>query len=153
LAIGDFRLPIFTYAETPMELFGPLWKMLFDIAVVAGIVWLIRRLAISAGHRAQKRAGNWAIAQGTVEHASPKHASPKMAGEGRTGYWIGELSYSYSVDGEYYAGVAQLPASSEDHASEVVRGWKDRKVQVRYMPRNRARSVLITNEQALLASN
>jgi hypothetical protein len=138
--IADFRLII--DKEIPMELFDSLWKLLLDFAVLAAIVWLTRRFAISASRRAQTLASNWPIAQGTVEHASPK-----MVGEGRAGYWVGELSYSYSVDGDYHAGVAQLPASSEDNAYEAVRGWKDRKVQIRYEPGKPTRSILVLEEQ------
>ena len=129
-----------------MELFDSLWKLLFDFAVLAAIVWFTRRLTISANRRVQTLAANWPIAQGTVEHAGPK-----MVGEGRAGYWVGELSYSYSVNGDYHAGVAQLPATSEENAYEAIRGWKDHKVQIRYQPGNPARSVLVIGEQEIPA--
>jgi hypothetical protein len=77
-----------------------------------------------------------------------EHASPKMEREGRTGYWVGELSYSYSVDGEYYAGVAQLPARDEHAGHEAVRDWKDRKVSIRYAPGKLSLSTLIVEEQS-----
>lgn len=124
-----------------MELFDSLWKMLFELALLAAIVWGIRRLSISSSRRIQNVARDWPSADGTVEHASPK-----MVGEGRSGYWVGELSYSYSVAGDYYAGVAELPATGEESASRAVHGWKDRKVRVRYLPSDPARSVLIVDE-------
>ena len=89
------------------------------------------------------RAKDWPYTYGTVEHAEPK-----MVGEGRSGYWVGELAYSYSVDGEYYSGIFHLPASSEESAWDAVRGWKDRKVIVHYMRNAPSRSMLIMEEQS-----
>ena len=125
-----------------MELFDSLWKMIFEFLLFAAIVGGIRRLSISTGRKIQKLATDWPAAHGTVEHAAAK-----MVGEGRSGYWVGELSYSYSVDGEYFAGVAELPASSEETAWEAVKGWKDRKVTVRYMANSPGKSVLVIDEQ------
>ena len=126
-----------------MELFNPLWTMLLGFALIVSIGWLIRHFAVSVNRRVQDGARGWPIAQGTIEHAGPK-----TIGEGRTAYWVGELSYSYSVDGEYYAGVAYLPASNEDDAYEATRGWKDRRVHVRVMPGKPERSVLVLKEQS-----
>lgn len=125
-----------------VELFNPLWELLLGFALIVTIGWLIRRFAVSVNRRVQDAAGSWPIAQGTIEHAAPK-----VIGEGRTAYWVGELSYSYSVNGEYYAGVAHLPAANEDAAYEATRGWKERKVQVRVMPGKPERSVLVLAEQ------
>jgi hypothetical protein len=125
-----------------MDLFRPVWEMLTGFAIVAMIVSGLRWLSISSNRRLQNRARELPITFGNVEHAEPK-----MVGEGRTGYWVGELSYSYSVDGEYYAGVAQLPASSEDSAWASVKGWKDRRVRMRYLPSDPAKSVLVIDEQ------
>jgi hypothetical protein len=126
-----------------MELFHPLWRLLLEFAALSGFAWGIRRLTVSTQRRMQRYAAAWPTVQGTVEHATPK-----MEGEGRTGYWVGELSYSYSVDGEYYAGVAQLPARDEDAAYEAVRGWKDRKVSIRYALGRPSLSTLIFEEQS-----
>ena len=123
-----------------MELFNPLWRD--DFAVIAAIVWAVRHLTAATDRRVEKLASDWPVTQGTVEHAGAT-----MAGEGRTGYWVGELSYSYSVDGEYYVGVTHLQASNEDAAYEAVRGWKDRKVRVHYMPSNPEHCVLVLDEQ------
>jgi hypothetical protein len=126
-----------------VELFNPLWALLLGFALIVSIGWLIRRFAVSVNRRVQDAAGSWPTAQGTIEHAGPK-----VMGEGRTAYWVGELSYSYSVNGEYYAGVAHLPASTADAAYEATRGWKDRRVQVRVMSGKPERSVLVPNEQS-----
>jgi Protein of unknown function (DUF3592) len=125
-----------------MDLFRPVWEMLTGFAAVAMIAWGLRWLSISSEQRLQNRARELPVTFGTVEHAEPK-----MVGEGRTGYWVGELSYSYSVDGEYYAGVAELSASSEDSAWDSVEGWKGRRIRVRYLPSDPAKSVLVIDEQ------
>ncbi len=125
-----------------MELFDSLWKLLIEFALLAVIVWGLRRANMASGRRLEQIASNWPIADGAVEHARPQ-----MVGEGRSGYWVGELSYSYSVEGEYYAGVVQLPATSEETACQAVSGWKDRRVRVRYMPGEPSRSVLVVSEQ------
>jgi hypothetical protein len=54
--------------------------------------------------RIEAKAKNWPYVYATVEHAEAK-----TIGEGKTAYWVGELAYSYIVDGEYYSGF--LPAS------------------------------------------
>src|SRR5215475_15444560 len=125
-----------------MELFAPLWRLLAEFAVFFGVAWGIRRLTVAAQRRVQRYAASWPTVQGTVEHASQK-----MEGEGRTAYWVGELTYSYCVEGEYYAGVAHLPARNEDAAYDAVSGWKDRKVRIRYAPGNPSLSALIFEEQ------
>ena len=126
------------------ELFNPAWRLLLDFAVVFAILWLIRRAAALAGRRLGKLAVSWPVVEGTIEHAGPK-----VMGEGHTAYWVGELSYSYSVDGEYYAGVAYLPASTEDVAYEATRKWRDRKVQIRVNPGKPEQSILELDEQTL----
>jgi hypothetical protein len=70
-----------------------------------------------------------------------------MIGEGRAAHWVGELSYSYSVDGNYFSGFYHSPASGEDRATRWVQGWKDRRVVVHYAPENPSQSVLIVEEQ------
>jgi hypothetical protein len=121
-----------------MELFQPLWRLLVEAAILLALGWGIQRLTAIVKRRLQSHAAGWPVASGTGEHAHTK-----LGGEGRTAYWVGELSYSYCVDGEYYAGVAQLPARNEDAAYEAVRGWKDRKVRIRYAPGKPSLSTLI----------
>jgi hypothetical protein len=125
-----------------VELFNPVWRLLLDFAILFATVWLIRAIATLAGQRLGRQTASWPVVQGTIEQAGPK-----MIGEGHTAYWVGELSYSDSVSGEYYAGVAHLPASNEDAACEVTQRLKDRKQLVRVMPGNPERSVLVLNEQ------
>jgi len=125
-----------------MDLFWPLWRYILEFGAVLAVAGILRMVGTWISRRAQNRARNWPYVYGTVEHAEPK-----MIGDGRTAHWIGELAFSYSVDGAYYSGFCPLPASGEDQAWNSVRGWKDRKVIVHYWPRNPSRSVLIVEEQ------
>jgi len=125
-----------------VELFRPVWELILGFCAVAALGWILRWLGMVVNRKMQMRAKDWPYTHGTVEHAEPK-----MVGEGRSGYWVGELAYSYSVGGEYYSGILQLPASSEDAAWDAVRGWKDRKVIVHYMPTAPSRSMLVMEEQ------
>jgi hypothetical protein len=79
----------------------------------------------------------WPSTDGVVESAQPGFVT-----HGRSGYWVGELAYSYRADGEYYAGVYHLGASSEGEANAIVQGWKGRKVAVRYSPQDSSVSIM-----------
>ena len=40
--------------------------------------------------------------------------------------WVGDLTYSYVVNGEYYSGFHRIRARSERRAEEKIAGWKGR---------------------------
>jgi hypothetical protein len=65
----------------------------------------------------------------------------------RSNRWVGELTYSYIVEGEYYSGFHPLMARSERRAEELIEGWNGRSVVVRYSPRKHAISVLLKDDQ------
>jgi hypothetical protein len=80
----------------------------------------------------------WPATIGKVELATPQ---PAPRGEGSL--WICELSYSYSVNNEYYAGFLELPASKSEEAEEIGRYWKDGNVTIRYSPEDNSISVML----------
>ena len=108
------------------------------------MAWLIRWLAFRVNRKLQRKAREWPVAVGFVEHAQPK-----TIGEGNTAFGVGELTYSYSVDGQYYSGVLLLPASTEENARSAVQGWKDRRLAVRYLPGDPSKSTIVMEEQNL----
>jgi hypothetical protein len=122
--------------------FTPLWESILGFGVLLALGWIIRQLKARADKRVQSGAKNWPYAYGTVEHAEAK-----MIGDGKAAYWVGELAYSYTVDGEYYSGSHHLSAKGEDEAWEIVRGWKERRVTVHYLPARPSTSVLVMEEQ------
>jgi len=102
---------------------------------------MIRVLKSRADRKLQSVAKNWPYVYGTVEHAEAK-----VMGQGKTAYWVGEVAYSYAIDGDYYSGVHHFSAKNEDQAWGIVRGWKDRRVVVHYAPGRPSSSVLIMEE-------
>lgn len=61
--------------------------------------------------------------------------------------WVGDLTYSYIVNGEYYSGFHRMRARSERRAEEKIAGWKGRMVVVRYCPDRPELSVLLKGDQ------
>ena len=125
-----------------MELFWPVWQSILEFGAILFLAWILRKVGIWLNRRIQNRGRHWPYVYGTVEHEEPK-----MVGEGRTAHWVGELAYSYSVDGEYYSGFCYLPASGEDQALQSVQGWKNRRVIVHYGLTNPSHSAFVVDEQ------
>ncbi len=124
-----------------MELFWPVLERILEFAVLLALAWILRKLATRVNRSNQLRSQGWPCASGWVEWAAPK-----MVGEGRSAYWAGEITYSYSVSGEYYAGHFEFPSSGEDAAWKAVEGWKGRTVTIRYSPSDPSKSVLVVDE-------
>jgi hypothetical protein len=100
----------------------------FAIAAGTGVVlWLRKR---SSRH--------WPITFGKVESASSFENVSK---------WLTDVSYSYSVDRDFYSGQFQLRSRSERKANDNELRWKGRTITVRYSPRNPHISVVRTEDQ------
>jgi|ERR1700691_5332551 hypothetical protein len=76
-------------------------------ATSASILWLRKR---SSRH--------WPIIFGNVESASSFE---------NNGTWLTDVSYSYSIQGDFYSGQFQVRSRSEDKASEHELCWKETK--------------------------
>ena len=104
-------------------------------------------LAIAAGSgiwawfRA-RQAQFWPSAQGTI-----LGVLARRAGERRLKPWLGQFTYTYVVNGEYYSGFHTIRAKSEPRAQELIAGWKGRMVVVRYSPTKHGVSVLLKSDQ------
>lgn len=127
-----------------MELFWPVWERIIEFAVLVVLVWMVRKFMSRVSKKNQRLAQVWPLAQGCIEWATPKMIAD--------GYWVGELAYSYSVQGKYYAGTFNFHAPTEDAAWRSVEGWKGRSITVRYSPSDPSQSVLVVDEQSPLAS-
>ena len=97
--------------------FKPLWEYILGFGALLAVGWMIRVLKSRADRKLQSVAKNWPYVYGTVEHAEAK-----VMGQGKTAYWVGELAYSYAIDGDYYSGVHHFSAKNEDQAWGIVRG-------------------------------
>src|SRR6266496_4566712 len=105
------------------------------------ILWSLRNVSEWAEKRLQREAINWPSTEATVEYAEPL-----IADVDDRAHWVGELHYSYSVDGCTYSGSHYFRAYDEDDAREQVEGWRGRKVIVHYFGGNPIRSVFIPPE-------
>ncbi|HEY1462976.1 MAG TPA: hypothetical protein VGF44_06130 [Terriglobales bacterium] len=108
-----------------------------------GTIYFLKKLYQKWVRRTAK---TWPITQGSIEHVRARTLD-KDEGRG----WVGELAYSYIVNGQYFAGFHHFTAKSEEHADELIEGWKDRKVMIRYRMDKPEISALLLDEQEQLA--
>jgi len=93
--------------------------------------------------RQLRQASSWSTTRGTIWQTQ---ASP-VEGVAHIKPWMAELTYSYSVDGEYYSGVLQIEALTRHSAEHLFDGWKGRTVVVRYSPSEPKISTLLKSDQ------
>jgi Protein of unknown function (DUF3592) len=88
-----------------------------------------------------RRAQSWPSTQGTVENVRSRSVG------GIYKPWVGEFSYTYVVNGEYFSGFHEIRAFSEKRADALTFGWKSRMLVVRYSPSKYETSVLLRSDQ------
>ena len=123
--------------------FAPLWRYAIVAGAFVALGWILKRLKERSDRKIQLQAKDWPYVYGPVEHARPK-----LIGEGDSAYWVGELAYSYAVEGNYYSGFHDLPVRGEEQAWEAVDGWKDRRIIVHYLAGRPSVSALVIEEQS-----
>jgi len=89
-----------------------------------------------------RHAHSWPSAQGTIISAQAQATT-----DSHFQRWVGNLTYTYVVNGEYYSGFHRIRARNERRAEEKIAGWKDRMVVVRYSPDKPDLSVLLKSDQ------
>jgi uncharacterized protein DUF3592 len=119
----------------------------FDPFALLTIVKDVGLLLISAGAGAwawfrTRHAYSWPSARGTIMGAQVRSSTDSYIRP-----WVGDFTYSYIVNGEYYSGFHRLRARSERRAEEKIAGWKSRMVVVRYSPDKPDLSVLLKTDQ------
>jgi hypothetical protein len=90
-----------------------------------------------------RRAHSWPSTQGTIWQAEAREAEGSHALRA----WVAEITYSYTVAGEYYTGYYRIGAFTERSAESRVAGWKGRTVVVRHHPSRPDVSVLLRSDQ------
>jgi hypothetical protein len=112
----------------------PFWREI-AVAVIAAYtsVWTWLRI---------RQAHSWPSSQGNILNVRARRAGGSL-----TQGWAGELNYTYVAEGQYYSGSHLIRARSEGRAEELVLGWKDRMVMVRYSPSKHDVSVLLKSDQ------
>lgn len=88
-----------------------------------------------------RRAQSWPSTQGTIMGVSSRSVG------GIYKPWVGEFSYNYIVNGEYFAGFHQIRARSQKRADALTLGWKGRMLVVRYSPCRHETSTLLGSDQ------
>ena len=99
-------------------------------------------VAASTGIAVWLRKGSsryWPITFGKVEHASSFEGGFN---------WLTDISYSYSVEKDFYSGQFQLHSRGEQKANEQELRWKGRNIGIRYSPRDPKISVVRVEDQA-----
>ena len=109
----------------------PLFTVLFITGAAIGLA--------KYGWRLWRRHGSetWPPVQANIESVTVRRNDEvgiSFGGPHRSGGWIGELAYSYSVAGEYYSGFYEAPFLSEKNAWDFVDQFKGKTVFVRYKP-------------------
>jgi hypothetical protein len=94
--------------------------------VVVFVVIAVASVVSLRDSRQFKGSESWPPAQSTVEFIGVRRA-------GRS-YYIGELAYSYSVQGEYYSGFCRCRFLSEKAAREFVETLRGKTITVQYNP-------------------
>ncbi|HYA25500.1 MAG TPA: DUF3592 domain-containing protein [Terriglobales bacterium] len=122
-----------------MRHFNPwgLWPIVKDVVLAlipaAGAAWAWFKV---------RHAHSWPSAQGTIQSTKVQRAT-----DNNILPWDAMLTYSYTVNGEYYSGYYRMRARSERRAEEKIAGWKDRMVVVRYSSDKPDMSVLLKSDQ------
>jgi hypothetical protein len=106
------------------------------------LLWSLRNVSHWAESNLRRHARNWPSAEASVEYAEPM-----IVGDGQDAHWVGDLRYTYSVDGAAYSGSHYFRVYDEDDAHEQVEKWRGQKLVVRYFRGNPAHSILIPEEQ------
>ena len=107
---------------------------LLALSAAAGVSYWIRT----------RRAQSWPLTQTTLWQTDVRTQDKR---------WVGELTYSYKVEGEYYSGTHLRKARSEKKAEALVEAWKGRMLVVRYAPTQHDISVLLKGDQAGIQLN
>ena len=117
----------------PWALWPFLKDVIFALIPAAGAAWAWFKF---------RHAHSWPSAQGTILSAQAQRSTNDTILP-----WVANLTYSYTVNGEYYSGYYRMRARTERRAAERIAGWKDRMVVVRYSPDKPDVSVLLKSDQ------
>jgi hypothetical protein len=114
--------------------FLPFWhEILFFSAAAGSGLW---------GWLRVRHAQSWPSAQGMIDRVAARPAKNRSFKP-----WLGEFTYTYVANGEYYSGFHRIRAGSERRAEERISGWGGRMVMVRYSPTKPEISVLLKSDQ------
>ncbi len=120
---------------------GPLRGLLFLLVLLAiAAAGLMRLLAWSAVKGVM--AGGWSTTQGRVEFGNVEEHRVRYVS-----YFVATISYSYSVNNEYYSGNFEKAFLRESAADRFVNCLKDQMIFVRSNPNRPERSAILKQDQ------
>lgn len=99
----------------------------------------------------RRRAVGWPIADGRIE--STDVSKPSFSLTTRSGYYVAQLDYSYSVAGSIHSGLHKREFPTEPGAEDFVRDLKGKAVAVRYNPSRPSRSMLLESDIEAVLQN
>lgn len=115
----------------------------FFYSIVVALLWIPGSLLRGAARFcAEFGADSWPRANGSVAGGNVKAIHGWVVD-----YAVGELDYSYIVDGEYYSGRISRQYPDEQAAWDFVDAHRDQPVIVRYRDRAAQKSVLLLQDQ------
>jgi hypothetical protein len=117
------------------------YAVVLGLTVLVAVYFLVRRLP---GRFRSMRSANWPMKQGTVERINVNVFF---------GQALGELAYSYAVEGERYSGYCLLQFANEEDAWNSLDPLKGQSIWVRYMLGNPALSAVRSADQSFLFGN
>jgi hypothetical protein len=110
--------------------------LLFVLLTTAGVV--IARLRKPTLER-------WPTADGTVVSVNARSVDGDLGT-----LWFCDVSYSYSVSGEFYGGYRSFGAVSENEADTLAHSLRGKTILVHYSPKDPAESAVLREEQVAL---
>jgi hypothetical protein len=125
--------------------------MAFDGDALGGLLFLVVALAIAAAGVIRLfawsmvrgwMAGGWSTTQGRVEFGSVVEHRVRYFS-----YFVATISYSYSVNNEYYSGNFERAFLRESVADRFVNSLKDQMIFVRSNPNHPAKSAILRQDQ------
>ena len=99
----------------------------------------------------RERASSWPIAHGRLE--SIEITKPGFSFATRSGHYVAELGYSYSVEGTSYTGRYGRDFPTEYEAEEFVCDLQNKSVAIRYNSASPSRSILLEPDIEALLQN
>ena len=125
--------------------------MAFDGDALGGLLFLVVALAIAAAGLIRLfawsmvrwwMAGGWSTTQGRVEFGIVVEHRVRYFS-----YFVATISYSYSVNNEYYSGNFERAFLRESAADRFVNSLKDQMIFVRSNPNHPAKSAILKQDQ------
>jgi hypothetical protein len=101
--------------------------------VIKSLPWVLVKTLLARG---------WPTCQGTVESGGVEQRRVRYVS-----YYIAQIQYSYSVDGEYYSGSLQRSFFNESPAYKFVDTLKGQRLFVRRNANHPERSALLKQDQ------